>query len=948
MTTSELHARVLNLALGRGLATEFQIQAPGPPPTNPEAAWGPKIQILVDRGQLSYDVAQLLLWEASQAGPGGPPSPRPIAPDSWMGSRADESVPEQPEEFEALIWERYTDVKLIAVGGAGMVFRAFDTKLARKVALKVLKRTRPENASRLLDEARAQAGVDHPNVCKIYEVGENQGHPFIAMQLVIGQSLAEAMPELSVREKVSVLMDVAEGVHAAHRRGLVHLDLKPGNVLLEFLDSGEIQAYVSDFGLVKLEGAPGKALGAAEGTPPFASPEQVRGQLDLLDRRSDVYALGVMLYVLLSGRFPFEEQTPEGLVRATLEDPPIPLTMREGMFPKDLQWITRKAMRKNPEERYGSALAFAEDLHRFLDGQVVLARPRTLAYRLRTWIRRHRATSAAVAAGVLLGLVATALGLRAAWWARRQGELAQHYEQIVDRADAVVRQDAMLPPHDVRQARTYFWDQLGAVRSELEQGGPAYAPGHYALGRAELLYGDRGKALEHLEAAWRAGLRSPVVMAALGEAKLHLYFTAKEDADHIQNPQARSQKHAELEAQLRNGGLALLRDVNRNLSGPQGMGVEARLALFEGRWQAALRAAEELKEKHPWLSDGWILEGRAHEISAIQAQEEGKLVVALQALDNAEHALLETTRRFPSAVGPWRLKSEVWRRRAEIQKRLGKDPFPALLKATERLDRCLELDPGHLYDGLYRARLLLAEADYLEETGYDRREVLVALDRLTAREIRKLGVQNGAYLLDLRVKGLLGLSRYEETPADGRAALVSAIDSVQEAIQGNIREKAPHALLVRVLRHFAEFGPVSDTDFSWIMGRAEVAYRAALDLDFRTPARIDMALLLALAAERQGGEDLERARICMADAPRDEDPYLEALAWARMSRIEAEQNPGRKEVLLARAKGFLKSTKPGLEEVPSFRREAKALGFKDPWASKQLESRRRQQPFEDR
>jgi len=585
-------------------------------------------------------------------------------------------------------------------------------------------------------------------------------------------------------------------------------------------------------------------------------------------------------------------------------------------------------MRKDPGQRYPTALALAEDLQRFLDGQTVAARPRTLSYRAVTWLRRSRVASLSLAAGLLLGLGAMGLGLRAAWWARHEGELAQRFEQIVDRADAIVRQDAMLPPHDIRKARAHFWEQVATVRAEMERGGSVRPLGLCALGRAELLHGDPAKALEHLESAWGAGLRAPLVKAALGQAKLTWYFTAREEADRIQDPKLRSRICAELEERLRNSGLALLHEVDRD--GPQRVGVEIRLAVFEGRWEEALRRVKELQRTTPWVYDAWAQEGRAHLAFATAARKAGRLEVALQALEKAEEALVETSWRFPSAVDSLRQQSEIWRIRAEILNQSEKDPLPALEKAVERLDRCLVLDPDHSFEGEFRARLLLAEATYLERAGRDGGAVLAALDRLTAREIRRVGIRQGAPFLDLRVKGLLGLSRSEKAPAAGRAAIVSAIDSVQEAIREYPKEKAPNALLVLVLRHLAEFSPAADPNISWILGRAAVAYEAALALDSRSPARTEMALLLALAAEKRGeagAADLERAKTCLAEAPREAVPALEALARARIARVEAQQNPSRRDVLLERARGHLTSTRPGLEEIPFFLREARALGI---------------------
>jgi len=928
MPRIDLPSRIIALALGRGLVTESQLAAPGPPASDPDAAWGPQVQRLVDLGHLSPEVAGLLLWEVRQGDPAVPPQFEPIAPDSWLGPTADVDPELDLGGVEELAWERYEDVSVIATGGAGLVFRAFDPKLARRVALKVLKRTSPENAGRLLEEARAQAGVEHPNVCKIFEVGENQGHPFIAMQLVVGQSLAHALSELSLRERVCVLRDVAEGVHAAHLRGLVHMDLKPGNVLLEFLDNGEIHPYVTDFGLVKREGKPGLAVGLVEGTPPFASPEQVRGDRDAIDRRSDVYSLGVMLYVLLCERLPFSEPTPAGLVQATLDQEPQPLKAGPVPVPRDLCWITRKAMGKRPEDRYGSALALAEDLDRYLAGEAVHARPRTLGYRALTWVRRRKGASLALGTGLLLALIAAGAGLRAAWWARRQGELAQHFEQVVDRADAVVRQDAMLPPHDIRKARVHFWEQVAEVRSEMARGGPALTTGHYALGRAEMLYGDRAKALEHLEAAWQAGLRTPVVRAALGEARLNLYFTAREEAERIQDPRLRRTTQQDLDTRLRDRGLALLRDVNRSLVGPQLTSVECRLAVFEGRWQDALRMATDLQESHPWLYEGWVNQARAHQAAALKAQEAGRMEEALQALERAENVLVETSWRFPSAVGALRLQSEVWSQRADILHRGGQDPFAATERALGLLDRCLDLDPEHFHDGLYRARILWSEASYLEAAGKERRTVLEALDRLTEAEIRRVGFRNGAGLVELRVKALLSRARIARSPAEEKEDLHQAVSIMGKSILGNPREMAPHAMLVRVLRHLSEAEAMTQGELAALLRRAEGSYDAALAMDPATPARIDMALILARMAEFREGDgtaELERAKACLAELPPGTDPAPWALAWIRVLRVDARLHPAGRSALLARARELLESTRPGPDEAPLLRREARAL-----------------------
>src|SRR5262249_11094520 len=156
-----------------------------------------------------------------------------------------------------------------------------------------------------------QASLDHPHICKVYEIGElprgedEQGFPYITMQLIAGQPLHLAQQEMSLHDKVRVIQLVAEALHAAHRQGLIHRDIKPGNILIERTENGELHPYVMDFGLARdVSVGDHSRSGMVEGTPRYMSPEQARGDTKLLDRRTDIFSLGVTLYELLSGQTP--------------------------------------------------------------------------------------------------------------------------------------------------------------------------------------------------------------------------------------------------------------------------------------------------------------------------------------------------------------------------------------------------------------------------------------------------------------------------------------------------------------------------------------------------------------------------------------------------------------------------------------------------------------------
>ncbi len=285
----------------------------------------------------------------------------------------------------------------IGRGAVGEVYKAWDPRLNRHVALKFLQRNDPELVARMTREAQAQARVEHPNVGKIYEVGEEDGRPFIAMQLIDGRTFDTVCPELSLEQKVAVLERVADAVQAAHRVGLVHRDLKPSNILVEISEDGEPNPFVVDFGIAREIDTEGMTqTGMAVGTPGYMAPEQARGERDI-DRRTDVYALGVLLYEALCGERPHPQDTLAEYLVAVLADEPRSLRRLAPDVPVDLETVAMKCIESRPEQRYGSARMVAEELTRFLEGEPVIARPLGAVRKLARRARRHRVATTALA-----------------------------------------------------------------------------------------------------------------------------------------------------------------------------------------------------------------------------------------------------------------------------------------------------------------------------------------------------------------------------------------------------------------------------------------------------------------------------------------------------------------------------------------------------------------------
>jgi WD40 repeat protein len=271
-------------------------------------------------------------------------------------------------------------------------------------------------------EAEAAANLDHPGIVPIYEVGQHEGQHYFSMGFVEGPSLAQRMADgpLPPREATALMVKVAAAIDYAHQHGVIHRDLKPGNILLD--QNGNPR--VTDFGLAKkVQGDSGlTGSGQIMGTPSYMPPEQAGGGRGAVGPAADVYALGATLYALVTGRPPFQAVTAMDTVLQVLTEEPVPPRRLIASIPRDLETICLKCLEKDPKRRYLSAQDLVDDLRRYLDGEPILARPVTRFERAAKWARRRPAIAA------LTGLVAlvTTLGLSGVLWQWRQAVLARH------------------------------------------------------------------------------------------------------------------------------------------------------------------------------------------------------------------------------------------------------------------------------------------------------------------------------------------------------------------------------------------------------------------------------------------------------------------------------------------------------------------------------------------
>ena len=847
-----IESRLLRLAISKGLLAWEDLDAVAdrvPTPAGDVPAERLWIQALLDSGRLDRAALSSLLSELEPPSVDVPADPA-LAPTIVEAPPGRAGAVAFPPELRFLRgWQRYRVERFLGSGGMGSVYLASDPQLGRRAALKFLHYNDPVLVVRFLREARAQARVEHPNICQVYEVGEVEGRPYIAMQYIEGRSLTELRGGLPTETSVRLVRDVARAVHTANRTGLIHRDLKPANILVGSDDAGVLHPWVVDFGLAQDQGEEGLTrTGLISGTPAYVSPEQAQG--GQLDRRTDVYSLGVVLYELLTESPPFVGTTAAGtLVRVLQEEPEPPRRRRPGI-PADVETIVLKCLEKDPQRRYDSARALAEDLDRWLEGDPIAARPAGLTYRAGKRLRKHRALAGVAAAALVLLAALGAEVLRTRWQARERAELAQRFGQRVKEMEASLRYAALLPRHEVTGTKRRLRSELEKIREEMGRLGPlAEGPGHYALGQGHLALHQDELAREHLERAWNAGERTSEVAAALGRV-----FGSLLDKTLINAGPAREMDPDEVRRRFQRPALSYLKEaaLDPAQASPYLLGL---IAYYEGRYSEAVARAREAYRDTPWLYEAAELEARVYTVQADEAAEADRRGEALRLYDQAGAVYGRILAAVPSDAALY--SAECQRRAHRITLSSGEVSDGSLREALRPCEVALQVDPELGEVHTFRAGLHWGQGDRKLRRGDDPQADLAA-SLAEARRAINLNPRDARAFNHMAIAHRLLATWQLGRGIDPAAGLLESLRAAQESVRLQPELAANHNTLALAWMIMAQNQQRRGVDPRPMLQKAVASYREALGLHpdhFPSQVNLGTAWNEIAAAQTARGQD---------------------------------------------------------------------------------------------
>lgn len=735
---------VLALAAQKGLLTGAEIQWAGLPArasigvtggNRTANEYGPRLEFLIRSGRLSAAAVRNLLAELvaqQDTQDGGNTRASNAATAAAAVVAYQEPVARGPANTaiapHLAAWPRYAIDSCLGQGGMAVVYKARDRKLGRTVALKFMRSADSHRADRFLREARAQARLDHPAICQIFEAGEYAGTPYIAMEYLPGEQLHLVQSPMSLEEKVFVVREVALALQAAHNLGILHRDIKPHNIIVQQREDQRWHAKVLDFGLARDTTADEGMTesGAILGTPAYMSPEQARGAVTSLDRRTDIYSVGAVLYHLLTGAAPFSGLSASEVLMRVLTEDPVPVEKCVPAIPADLAAITMKCLRKEVHLRYDSAQALADDLGRYLAGAPVLAARGSWAYSVRRRARQHRVLIGAALIGMLGIIALIGMKVRDQRYSDRRARLSHELGREVELSEQFLRAADLLPLHDVRREQDVVISNIHRIQATLPTLDHEEAPlAEHALGRAYLALRQYAEAATHLQAALDKGLADGSAYYQLGLALGGQYQQAVRVIERQGDPEWQSARKQELERRYLKPAQSYFQKTSpASLDSPDY--ARARIAFFRHELSLAEQSATAALAKQPWRYELNELLGDIYYTRTIELIYRGAYPEARAALRSALTNYQAAVQVARSNAALHLSEANAWARQMALDMLQGASPKDAAEHSLAACARAATANPGSEEESIYHIEydVYFSLVFYDREHGLDPKPVL--------------------------------------------------------------------------------------------------------------------------------------------------------------------------------------------------------------------------------
>jgi len=544
---------------------------------------------------------------------------------------SDSKLTDTEQGFPVDVDSRFQYLGELGQGGFGKICLAFDQKLQRKVALKFLNNQETNNNNSLLQEARAQAQIKHEHICQIYEVIESQNAIYFVMQYIEGEPLNLIAPSLNLEQKLLIVEKILRGLQQAHSQGIIHRDIKPSNILIETTEYGELKPFIIDFGL-----AHNKSISLEDneylnsGTLNYMAPEQQQTDVKALDRRADIFSIGATLYRVLAG-----EHSSFAITSANANNHFIEQSRQKGklnkqidkhnssfnQLPKDLQSLLLKCLQKDPQARYPSAKALADDIKLYLSGEPITFHHK-FGYKTKKKIIKHKWLVTLAALALITLTTSATWSVYQAYQHQMRAEMIQRFTAKVENMEARVRFTYMAPIHDLTNEIAGWRQEIAEIKDEIKTAQSdelIYAPGHYAIGRMHYAFQEFDLALEHLTLAWQAGFQQPRAAYVLALTHGAIYQRQKNIINNITSKSAREDRMAASDKLHRQPAIDYL--TLGIPASPHQSYAQALLHFYQEEYTQALALLAESTGFPSWFYQHLVLQGNIYREMADSANE---------------------------------------------------------------------------------------------------------------------------------------------------------------------------------------------------------------------------------------------------------------------------------------------------------------------------------------